>query len=224
MRFDWSFAAHILPILLKASIVTVVATAVAFAGALVGGLVIISLRRSHPILDKSIGNLAEFIRNTPLLVQILFLYMVLPNYGVVLAPLSTGILALSLHYSCYISEVYRAGLEGIPQGQWDASVALNFSKLRTYRSIILPQMVPTIVPSAGNFLVYMFKDSPYLAAISVAELVFTAQMIGADTFRYTEPMTLVGLIFLAMGLIAAALIGVVERLVGAKWTGRRWSH
>jgi polar amino acid transport system permease protein len=127
---------------------------------------------------------------------------------------------MAVHYSCYLSEVYRAGLDSIPLGQYDASTALNFGTIDRYKSVILPQLIPLVVPAAGNFLVYMFKDSPLLAAISLTELVFTASKISTETFQYLEPMTLVGLIFLLMSLGAAAALRKIERRIGVRWIPR----
>ncbi len=220
MNFDFQFAMEILPKLLQASIITIFVTVLSFFFSLILGLALLLMRRSHRTADKVVRAIIEFIRSTPLLVQILFLYLVLPEYGIVLSPLQTGVLAMTLHYSCYMSEVYRAGFESVPKGQWEAATALNFTTAETYGRVIIPQMIPAIIPAAGNFLVYMFKDSPLLAAISLVELVFTAQMISADTFRYLEPMTLVGLIFLTMGLIAARGVAAVEKRIGTKWIGR----
>jgi len=220
MNFSWDLSLSILPLLLKASLVTIGVTTISFALSLVGGMIILLVRRSSAIANSILGFVVEFIRNTPLLVQILFLYLALPDYGVVLSAFSTGVLALSIHYSAYISEVYRAGLEAIPRGQWEAARALNYPIAKMYSRIILPQIVPFVIPAAGNFFVYMFKDSPLLAAISLVELVFVAQEIGAQTFNYLEPMTLVGLIFLALGLIASAMVRMVESRVGLKWKRR----
>ena len=220
MKFDFKLAAEILPLLLEGAAVTVIVTLLGFLLALFGGLAVALLRRVHPIVDRLLLGPLEFIRNTPLLVQILFIYLALPSFGVVLTAFQTGVLALALHYSCYLAEIYRAGLEGVSRGQWDASVALNFSTYHRYRAIILPQMVPLVVPAAGNLLVYMFKDSPLLAAISLVELVFVASKIGAEKFQYLEPMTLVGIMFLLMGLGTGRLVGLLENRIGATWIRR----
>lgn len=96
----------------------------------------------------------------------------------------------------YTSEVYRAGIEGIPRGQWDAAAALNFNRWQTFRNIIVLQAIPPVVPAFGNYIVSMFKDTPLLSAITVLEVLQQAKLIGAQTFRYIEPLTLVGAQFL----------------------------
>jgi polar amino acid transport system permease protein len=135
---------------------------------------------------------------------------VFPQFGVVIPALVAGVMALGLHYSTYCSEVYRAGLENVPRGQWEAATALNLGPMATYRDIILPQAIPPMVPALGNYLVGLFKETPLLSAIAVLELMQTAKIIGSETFRYLEPITLVGVFFLVMSLASAALIRRVE--------------
>lgn len=105
------------------------------------------------------------------------------------------------------------GFDNIPRGQWEASTALNLSTWTTFRDIIVPQIIPPIVPALGNYLVALFKETPLLSAIAVLELMQTAKIMGSETFRYTEPMTLVGLFFLAMSLASAALIRATETAI-----------
>ena len=153
----------------------------------------------------------EFVRSTPLLVQLYFLFYLLPGLGLKLSPLVTGVLALGIHYAAYCSEVYRAGIEGVPQGQWEAATALNLTSGRTFKDIILPQAIPPVVPALGNYLVAMFKDTPLLSAITVVELLQQSKLIGSQYFRYTEPMTMVGVMFLVLSLIAAWVVRRTEK-------------
>jgi len=155
----------------------------------------------------------EFLRATPLLVQVYFLFFVAPEFGVTLSPFVTGVTALGLHYGAYAAEAYRAGLEAVPKGQWEAAVSLNYSRLSTYRHIVLPQALPPIVPSLGNIAISMLKDTPILAAVTVTELMFVANEIGSERFQYTEPVTAAALIYLALSLIAAPLINFIDRLL-----------
>lgn len=210
--FDWAFAWQILPRLIDSLGVVVAAVAVGTALALVLGLLWAILRRSgRPIIAGAARWLVEVIRSTPLLIQLYLLYFVLPGAGISLPPLVTGMLGLGLHYSCYMAEVYRAGIEAVPRGQWDAARALGLSRGRTWRSVILPQAIPRVVPALGNYAIAMFKDTPLLAAISVAELLRTAKVMGAEHFRYLEPLTMVGAIFLVLSLVASAAIRHLER-------------
>lgn len=212
MLFDWSYTIEILPVLAQAAIVTIQATLLGFLLAATLGLALALLRMSP---SKAVALPAtafvEFIRSTPLLIQIFFLYFVFPKFGVSLSAFTAGVIAIGLHYGTYCSEVYRAGLEGVPRGQWEASIALNLSPYRTLRDVIIPQAIPPVVPALGNYLVALFKETPLLAAIAVPELMQTAKNLGSESFRYTEPITLVGLFFLVMSLVSAVLVRMVER-------------
>jgi polar amino acid transport system permease protein len=167
-------------------------------------------------VSTPITGFIEFVRSTPLLIQIFFLYFVLPEFGIAMPALLTGILALGLHYSTYCAEVYRAGLDNIPKGQWEAALALNLGAYHTYRDVIIPQAIPPVVPALGNYFVALFKDTPLLSAIAVVELMQRAKILGSESFRYIEPITLVGLFFLVFSLAASALNRYVERRLKPK--------
>lgn len=217
--WDWQFAWEILPLLLEAAIVTVQATILGFIIAAILGLVWALLRRSPVrVISMPVTGLVEFVRSTPLLVQLFFLYYVLPEYGIRADALVVGIFGLGLHFSTYCSEVYRAGLDGVPKGQWEAAKALNLSPLQTYRDIIVPQAIPPIVPALGNYLVAMFKETPLLSALAVVELMNRAKIIGSETFRYIEPITIVGAVFLILSLISMVGIRHFERWLRYKIT------
>ena len=158
----------------------------------------------------------EFVRSTPLLVQIFFIFYVGPQVGITLSPWVAGMIAIGLHYSCYLSEVYRGGIESVPKGQWEAATALNMTTMQTYRRLIIPQAIPPAIPGLGNYLVGIFKDTPMLSVIGVAELIHTANAIGSETWRYLEAYTLVGIIFLVLSLPAAGLIRAFEAFVRRK--------
>ncbi|MCT7375758.1 ectoine/hydroxyectoine ABC transporter permease subunit EhuD [Chelativorans salis] len=211
MFWDWNYVWEITPTLLRASVVTIQATLLGFALAAVLGLVLAILRMSKTgWISVTAAGFVEFIRSTPVLIQIFFIFFVFPEFGVVLPAMTAGVIALGLHYGSYCSEVYRAGLENVPRGQWEASTALNLSPYITFRDIIIPQAIPPVVPALGNYLVALFKETPLLSAIAVLELMQTAKILGSQSFRYVEPITLVGGFFLVMSLIAAAFIRQVE--------------
>ncbi|HEY9548806.1 MAG TPA: ectoine/hydroxyectoine ABC transporter permease subunit EhuD [Kiloniellaceae bacterium] len=218
MFWDWDYTWEIMPILAEASIVTIEATVLGFILAAVVGLLLAILRMSpRQWVSLPAAGFVEFVRSTPLLIQIFFIYFVLPEFGITLGALTAGILALGLHYGSYCSEVYRAGLENIPRGQWEASTALNLSPYHTFRDIIIPQAVPPVVPALGNYFVALFKETPLLSAIAVLELMQTAKILGSQTFRYTEPITLVGLYFLFFSLVAAAGVRRIEYWLKYRW-------
>ncbi len=211
MSWDSAFAWSILPQLLSGLETTLLATLLATALSLVIGLVFALGRRSKIVeIRVVVGSFVEFIRRTPILVQIYFIYFVLPEIGIVLPGFATGVIALGLHTGAYMSEVYRAGIESVPRGQWEAAKALNYTPRETWLKVILPQAIPPMVPALGNYTILMFKDSSLLSIIAVPELMSMARNIGNDTYRYLEPMTVVALIYCVMSIVAAGLIRWLE--------------
>jgi polar amino acid transport system permease protein len=211
MTWDWDFAVAILPALLRGLWVTIQAVVEGMLLALILGIVWALGRRSRRRCWRwPCAGIVEFTRSTPLLIQLYFAYYVLPNVGVVLAPWTAGILALGIHYSAYTAEVYRAGLDGIPRGQWLAARALNLTPTQTYRHVVLPQAIPPIIPALGNYLIAMFKDAPLLSAITVLEVLATAKNLGNEHFRYLEPLTLVGVFFLILSLLSGTVVRWLE--------------
>lgn len=198
----WAFAVSILPILGKGLLVTLQATVVGFLLAAGLGLVLAGLKgmRSRLIAWPA-RFISEFLRDTPLLVQLFFLYYVLPDYGLVLPAFMTGALALGLQYSAYTSEVYRAGIQSVPAGQLEAARALDLTPGRTFVAIVLPQAIPRIIPALGNYLVSIMKDVPILSVVAVLELLNVARIIGDRSFNYMIPLSMVGLIYLLMTLV-----------------------
>jgi len=199
--FDWEFAREILPRLLDASLTTIGIALAGFAIAVVLGLFLAIGRRSrHRWLSWPVTGLIEFIRSTPLLIQVYFLFYVFPNYGLNLSAMQAGIIGIALHYACYTAEVYRAGLDAVPRSQWEAVTALNMKPRTAYRDVILPQALRPVLPALGNYLISILKDTPVLSAITVVEIMQRAKNIGSESFRYLEPITMVGVFFLILSL------------------------
>ncbi|MCQ0092695.1 ectoine/hydroxyectoine ABC transporter permease subunit EhuD [Roseovarius sp. M141] len=215
--WNWEFAWEILPRLLVATGNTLMAAGAGYGIALVLGLVLaLGQRTPSRTLTFVVRELVEFIRSTPLLLQIFFVFFVGPQFGLRLSPWTSGMIAIGLHYACYLSEVYRGGIESVQRGQWEAATALNLTTMQTYRRVVIPQAIPPALAGMGNYLVGIFKDTPMLSVIGVAELVHTANAIGSEHYRFLEPLTLVGLIFLAISLPAAGLIRLFEGYVRRK--------
>ncbi len=220
MVWDWSFAIAITPALLQAAVVTIQATLAGFAVAAVLGLLIAMVRFVRPTLNrkegwgrKFLGWFMEFIRTTPLLVQLYFLFYVLPIAGITLPAFVVGTIGLGVHYATYLSEVYRAGIEAIPRGQWEASRALNLSPAHTWFRVILPQSVPPMLPVLGNYFISMLKETPLLAAITIIEMLGRAKLIGIEYYRYLEPLTIVGVLFILMSILGALGVRAIEKKV-----------
>jgi len=215
--WKWDFAWEILPRLITATGNTLLAAGAGYAIALVLGLFLaIAQRTPYRGVTFVVRELVEFIRSTPLLLQIFFIFYVGPQIGIRLSPWMSGMMAIGLHYACYLSEVYRGGIESVPKGQWEAAIALNMTAVQKYRRVIIPQAIPSALSGMGNYLVGIFKDTPMLSVIGVAELIHTANAIGSEHYRFLEPFTMVGIIFLAISLPAAGLIRLVEGRVRRK--------
>lgn len=209
---NMAFAVSILPILLRGLWVTMQATVLGFVIALVLGLVLALLRMVPlKIVSWPVAFFLEFVRDTPLLVQLYFLFFVLPDFGIILPPFLTGAIALGIQYCGYTAEVYRAGIEAVPRGQWEAATALNMPAGLTYRHVIVPQAIPRIVPALGNYLVSMLKDTAILSAVTVLEMLNVAKLIGDRTFRYFVPLTMVGGLFLVVTLASSALVRYFDK-------------
>jgi polar amino acid transport system permease protein len=214
--FDWrwDFTWEIMPRLIWATGNTLLAAGLGYAIAMVLGLVFaLAQRTPYRPLTMAVREVVEFIRSTPLVLQIFFVFYVGPQFGIRLSPWTAGMIAIGLHYASYLSEVYRGGLESVPKGQWEAATALNLSTARTYFRVVIPQALPPSLAGMGNYLVGIFKDTPMLSVIGVAELMHTANALGSETYRFLEPYTMVGVIFLLISLPTAAGIRAFEAWV-----------
>ncbi|MER9001798.1 ectoine/hydroxyectoine ABC transporter permease subunit EhuD [Mesorhizobium australicum] len=210
--FSFSYALEILPRLLAAAHLTVELTLVSFSIALAIALPLALARLSSSrALSTASGGFIEFIRGTPMLIQLFLVFFGLPKLGLPLPPITAGVLTLSVHYGCYLAEVYRAGLQAVHPTQREAAWAVSMSPFETLSIVIIPQAIPPMIPALGTYLIGLFKDAALLSSISVFELLTTAKLIGTESFRYTEPMTLAGILFLLMSLAAAAMTRLLER-------------
>ena len=222
--FRWDFAYEIFPALIRATGNTILAAGIGYLIAVFVGLVfLLGQKTSSRILNMITREIVEFIRSTPLLIQLFFVYFVLPQFGITLSAWVCGMLTIGLHFGTYLCEVYRGALEAVPKAQWEACRALNFSNAYAYRRIILPQAFPIAIPGMGNYLVGIFKDTPLLSTIGVAELFHAATAVGGYNYRYLEPYTMVGVIFLTLSIPAAMWVRRLEKRVNkAQGKTTRW--
>lgn len=211
MDWNWEFVREIMPALFQGLIVTVEITLVASFVAMIIGL-LFAVAKMSPVksLRRTTIFITEGIRRTPLLVQLYFLFYVLPDLGVLLSPFTAGVIGLGLHYGTYLSEVYRAGILNVPVGQWEAARACNLTPRQTWTAIVLPQAIPPMIPPLGNYVIAMFKETPILSAITVMDLMGEALNQANYNYRYLEPITLVAAGFLIVSLCSAAIIKFLE--------------
>jgi polar amino acid transport system permease protein len=211
-NWDWGFALEVFPDLLRGLGTTIQVTFAASIIAILLGLVFAIIRRLQiPGVSLLVTLLVQFLRSTPLLVQAYFAFYALPHYGPSFSPFATGVVVLGLNYAAYIAEVYRAGIESVPAGQWEAATALSLPTRRIWQRIVLPQAIVAVIPALGNYVIAMFKDSAVLYAITVFELLAHATAAGSSSFRYLEPITIAGILYLAVSCPSAWLIQRLEK-------------
>jgi polar amino acid transport system permease protein len=219
--WSWERFFEALPFVLDGLWITIVLTVASFLFALLFGFVWTFLRRiPNKPFNWVVTWVMEFIRSTPPLVQLFFIYFawpVIPVIGVTLSPMTSAIIGFGIHFSTYIAEIYRSGIESVENGQWEAAKALNMSTVDKWRLIILPQAFPPTIPMLGNYFIIMFKEVPLASTISVAEILHQANTFGARNFAYLEPLTIVGIIFLLLSYPSAVLIRKLEVRMNTKF-------
>ncbi|MFJ9706957.1 ectoine/hydroxyectoine ABC transporter permease subunit EhuD [Streptomyces sp. NPDC101234] len=212
MKWDWSAVREFMPHFWDGLLVTlqalVLGSLISFSLGLVWTLL---MRTPSRWVRWPVGVVTEFVRNTPLLVQLFFLFYVLPERGVTFSALTTGVFAIGLHYSTYTMQVYRAGIEAVPAGQWEAATALSLPARRTWFAVILPQALRRIVPPLGNYVISMLKDTPILMSITVLEMLGQARLFSQQHFQFTEPVTVIGVAFIVISYLASLLLRTLER-------------
>lgn len=211
MNWEWDAVQDFMPLFWDGLWVTLKATFWGTVIAFVLGLIwAIAQRSPFRWVRWPVNAITEFIRNTPLLVQLFFLFYVLPEWGPSWSPLTTGIVGLGVHFSTYTAEVYRAGIEGVPVGQWEAAKALSLSRVRTWAVVILPQAIRRITPALGNYVIAMLKDSPMIAIIGALDMLGQAEVYSNETFT-SVAYTVVGIAFLVIAYPASLLVRAQER-------------
>jgi len=206
--WSWDRVGDLLPTLLEAFVrITLLVTVLGSIIAAVLGLVWAIIGRTAPgWFARPLAFVLDFVRMTPLPMHLLLIYH-LTTWNA----LTIGIVVIGVHYSTYMAESYRAGLEAVPKGQWEAARALSIPPVRTWRAIAIPQALRATLPSLGNWAIAMFKDTPFLIIISVPEMVTRAREYGGDHFAYIEAFTIAGLIFLAASYPLAVLMRRLEK-------------
>ncbi len=222
--FDTSLARESLPTLLAGLKITVELTFIVIVIALILGVFVALARLSKiRVLSVATGAYVEFMRATPLLLQLIYIYFVLPVIGIRLDPFLAGVVGLSLNYAAYLSEVYRSGIQAIPRGQLDAAAALGMRPSLTMRRIVLPQAIRIVIPTLGNYFVALFKDTSLASALTLQELLFSGQIIISRTYDYFTIYTMVFILYFVVGYPATLLVRYLEKTTkaGYRRRGRR---
>lgn len=201
-----------LPGLLEGSLVTVEITiggcVLAVISAFVAGLA--KMYGTWPVRWLAVAYI-EIFRGTSALVQLFWLFFVLPRFGLTLEPLTVAILALGLNVGAYGAEVVRGAVSAIPRGQWEATTALNMSRAQALRRIILPQAVVAMIPPWGNLFIELLKATSLVSLITISDLAFKAQQMNSITYRTVEIFTIVLVFYLAIALVITIGMQWVER-------------
>jgi polar amino acid transport system permease protein len=202
----------LLPPLLEGASVTVAVSVASYMLALCLGLLLGLARTSRFLLVRgAAGAYVQFMRGTPLLLQLFFIYYVLPYGGLILTPFQAGVLGLTLNYAAYMAEVFRSGIAAVPKGQFEAGASLALTNYQLMRYVVIPQALKIVVPPIGNFFVAIFKDSALVSVISMRDLMFTGQILAASTFMHFQIFAMVAAIYLILSYPAAKAVEVLER-------------
>ncbi|HET8523139.1 MAG TPA: amino acid ABC transporter permease [Thermomicrobiales bacterium] len=223
-KFDTSLARESLPTLLTGLKLTVELTFIVIVLALILGVFVALARLSKiRVLSAVTGAYVEFMRATPLLLQLIYIYFVLPVIGIRLDPFVAAVVGLSLNYVAYLSEVYRSGIQAIPRGQLDAAAALGMTPALTTRRIVLPQAIRIVIPTLGNYFVALFKDTSLASALTLQELLFSGQIIISRTYDYFTIYTMVFVLYFVVGYPATLFVRYLEKKTktGYRRGGRR---
>ena len=210
------------PALLRGLSVTVFLTLVVIAAALVLAIPVALVRMSPNVLLRGIVSVyVEVIRGTPLLLQLVYIYYVLPSFGINLDPLLAAIVGLTLNYTAYMSEVYRGGILAVPKSQWEAAATVGMTKARAFHRIVLPQALRIVTPALGNYFISLFKDTALASVVTVQELTFTGQIISARSYQYFTIYTVTGILYLAVGYPAALFVRWLEKRTSRAYRPKR---
>ena len=201
MTWDWAYAASIMPELMFGMLVTLLVTIACSAIALVGGLLIAIAQMSSGRAGRyAMRAIMEIFRGVPILVLLYFGFYALPEIGILLPGFAVGVLVLGLVYAAYCSEVYRGALMTIPAGLRDAVAALGLSTFAMWYLVLIPIAVRKSLPALVNYVLVLYKQSSFLFAIGVPVLLAQAQLAGYQSFRYLEPYTITGVLYVLMNV------------------------
>ena len=212
-----------LPELLQGAKLTVLLTVAVFAISVVLGL-LVALGRlsSYRIIRIPLTAYVEFVRATPGLVQIYYIFYVFPFWGLTLDAITAGIVGLSLNYAAYLSEVFRGGIQAVPLTQREAAVTIGLNYTQTLRFVVLPQAVRLVLPSVANYLLSLFKDTSLLSAITIQELLFSGLLIASTTYNHFVIFTEIAIIYFLICYPVALLAGFLEGAMKSRRRGLHW--
>jgi len=201
-----------LPLLQNALLLTLLLSASSFIlGCMLGLFIALARISSFRVLRYAAFVYVSIFRGTPLLVQLLLIYFGLPRIGIVLEPVPSAIIALTLFSASYLSENFRSGINAVDKGQWEAGLSMGLSYRKLMQRIILPQGLVIAIPTVGSRLIALVKDTSLASTVTVVELTRVADQVGAATFRYMEMFLMVGAIYWIINQILTILQTYLEQ-------------
>jgi len=207
---DYDLIWHSLPALLNGAWISVqIAFCAAILGLVLGTALALAETSTYRLVRFLVSVYVTLFRGTPMLVQILFVYYVLPQFGVVIDPLWAAVMAIGMNSGAYVSQTIRTGISAIPIGQIEAAKALGFSQWATMRYIVLPQAFRIALPALGNELVTLIKDSSLASIIGVMELSKEGSLIRSRTYDAFSILLAVSCIYL---MLTASLTSIMKKL------------
>lgn len=200
------------PVLLQGLGTTVLLTiiVIVLAGILAIPLAVVRMARLM-VVRLPFEAFVEIIRGTPLILQLFYVYYVLPSIGLQLEPFTAAVVALTMNYTAFLSEVYRGGIKAVPEGQRNAAAALGMTPLKAFIRIILPQAFRVIIPTLGNYFIALFKDTALASVVTVNELLYTGNLVSSSTYQYFTVYTVTGILYFAAGFPASLLVRYLEK-------------
>uniref|UniRef100_UPI00403EA770 amino acid ABC transporter permease n=1 Tax=Paenibacillus sp. FSL W8-0194 TaxID=2921711 RepID=UPI00403EA770 len=182
-----------------------------FCGFILGMLVSL-LRMSRIRVLRFIGSIwVEFLRGTPMLVQLFIIHYGLVSFGIKFSAIESGAITLTINSSAYLAEIFRAGIQGVDKGQAEAARSLGMSKAMTMRHIVLPQAVKSVLPAIGNEFITIIKESSIVSFIGVGDLMYQAGAVNTITYDYLKPLLIIAVIYFIMTFLLSKLLGLFER-------------
>jgi polar amino acid transport system permease protein len=211
-RVDPQFLIEYLPLFLGGVPVTIFVAATSIAFAVVFAIIGALGRISTVAPIYALATLyVSLVRGTPLIVQIIFVYAALPQFGIVLPPIVAGVFALSFNFGAYMTEIFRAGIQAIPRGQVEAAGAIGMTEPQIMRRIIMPQAVRIVIPAIGNDFIEMLKASALVSYVSLQELFWRARTVGSATFRSFETLLFAAVLYWLMTIVFSLVQERVEK-------------
>lgn len=208
------YAVEILPDMLSGAWITIQLSVVCITVGIIFGMILgVARVYSSKYIYWIVTGYVEFLRGTPCLLQLFFIYYGLGDMGLLLKPVLAAGIALGINTSVYQAEYFRGAIQAIKPGQMTAARAMGLSKWKAIRYVILPQALRLVIPSSSNEIIYMFKYTSVAFAVGVPELLAQADLTGAMNFRYFESYLLAAIIYTIMVFMVAWVMGIIEKKV-----------